>query len=92
MLEETQIPKNTKPGKPKRIDYEYIRNEVSNIFVTIEPKGGHREVTVTDRRTRTDFAREIARIISLPRYKDTVKIHLVLDNLNTHFEKSFFET
>lgn len=28
----------------------------------------------------------------MPRYADALKIHFVLDNLNTHFEKSFTET
>lgn len=92
LLEETRHTKNTQPGKPKRIDYEYKRNGTRNLFVTVEPKGGHREVTVTKRRTKQDFAKEIKRVITLPIYRETEKIHFVLDNLNTHFETSFLET
>ena len=83
---------NTKEGSPRKRDYEYKRHGTRNVFVTVEPKGGHREVRVTAHRTRPDFAKEIQRIVDLPRYQDAEKIHLVLDNLNTHFAKSFTET
>lgn len=92
LLKDTRQAKNTKPGKPRRQDYEYERNGTRNIFVTVEPKGGYRTVAVTRHRKRPDFAKEMKRIIELPRYKNTIKIHIVLDNLNTHFEKSFIET
>ena len=58
----------------------------------VEPKGGHREITVTQHRKKPDFAREVERISTLRRYRSASKIHLVVDNLNTHFEKSFVET
>lgn len=92
LLEETRPTQNTKAGKTRRSDYEYTRNGTRNLFVTVEPRGGHREVTVTKRRTKQDFAQEIKRVINLPRYRNAEKIHVVLDNLNTHFEKSFLET
>jgi transposase len=83
---------HTKERTPRKRDYEYVRNGTDNIFLAVEPKGGRREAKVTKRRTRTDFATEIKRIVELPCYRKTKKIHIVLDNLNTHFEKSFFET
>ena len=92
LIEETRETRHTKAGKTRRKDYEYKRNGTRNIFVTVEPKGGHREATVTKRRTKQDFAKEVKRLINLPRYKDADIIHFVLDNLNTHFEKSFLET
>jgi hypothetical protein len=81
-----------KEGCVRRRDYEYVRNGTANIFMTVEPKGGYRTALVTTRRTRTDFAHEIRRIIQLPRYKNATTIHIVLDNLNTHFEKSLTDT
>ena len=92
LIEDTRVVKNTTEGKPRRRDYEYKRNGTRNIFVTIEPRGGHREVQVTEHRKMPDFAKEMKRIIELPRYENATKIHIVLDNLNTHFEKSFQET
>ncbi len=92
LIAETRPSRNTKAGTPRRKDYEYRRNGTRNIFVTTEPKGGHREVTVTAHRKRPDFAREIKRITELSRYETADTIHIVLDNLNTHFVKSFLET
>jgi hypothetical protein len=92
LLDDARPPKPCAPGKPRRTDYEYIRGGTVNVFMTVEPKGGYRRAVVTARRTRTDFAYEIKRIIRLPRYKDARKIHIVLDNLNTHFEKSLIDT
>ena len=31
-----------RPGQPKRVDYEYIRKGVVNIFMATEPLAGHR--------------------------------------------------
>ena len=92
LLQDTRPIQHTREGRVRRRDYEYRRNGTKNIFVTVEPKGGWRGVTVTNRRTRKDFAKEVKRIIELPRYKRATTIHLVCDNLNTHFEKSFLLT
>lgn len=92
LLKDTKKTKQTQEGKPRKRDYEYERNGTKNIFVTVEPKGGYRSVSVTERRTREDFAKEIERIINLKRYREAKRIHIVLDNLNTHFEKSITET
>jgi hypothetical protein len=77
---------------PRKRDYEYTRGGTANIFLAVEPKGGWREAEVTKRRTRIDFAREVRRIACLPRYRKARRLHLVLDNLNTHFALSFYET
>lgn len=77
---------------PRKRDYEYTRNGTANIFLAVEPKGGKRTARVTARRTRADFAKEIRRIVLMPRYRRAKTIHLVLDNLNTHSRASFFET
>lgn len=91
LLEDTRTTLPTRRGIARQRDYEYKRNGTKNIFVTVEPHGGHREVTVTDRRTRKDFAEEIQRIISFPRYEKMTMIHIVLDNVNTHNEVSLIE-
>lgn len=82
----------TDTGTPRRRDDEYHRNGTRNIFLAVEPKGGFRTVAVTERRTKSDFAKEIERIIELPRYREANTMHIVLDNLNTHFQASFIET
>ena len=88
LIKDTRAGRNTGEGEPRRNDYEYKRNGVRNVFLAVEPKGGYRSVRVTARRTKEDFAKEIRRIIALRRYRNAKKIHIVLDNLNIHFEGS----
>ena len=92
MLENTRKSIPAKQGSIKRTDYEYKRHGTAKIFVSVEPKGKFRKTKVTKRKTKQDFAKKIKRIIRLKRYNSAKKIHIVLDNLNTHFEKSFYET
>jgi hypothetical protein len=47
-------------------------------------------VEVTARRTKCDFVKFIVRLVETV-YAKAQKIHLVLDNLNTHFRGSFVE-
>lgn len=91
LLQDTMPVSPTKPGKPRRRDYEYKRHGTRNIFCSVEPRGGHREITDTKRRTKRDFAFEIRRIVTTT-YQKAKKIHFVLDNLNTHCRKSLRET
>jgi hypothetical protein len=44
---------------------------------------GKRHVTVTEHRTRKDWAMEIKQMLD-ERYPDAIKVRLVMDNLNTH--------
>lgn len=80
--------KSGKSGKPRREDYEYKRWGTANLFVCIEPKVGRRQIRVTDRRTAKDFAKYIRYLVTVA-YKDADKIHLTIDNLNTHKNESF---
>jgi hypothetical protein len=91
LLEDSRQPIPMKPGRVKKYDYEYRRKGTCNIFVAVEPKAGKHFIKVTDRRTRQDFAKFIKWLVDV-KYKSAKKIKLVLDNLNTHFEKSFYET
>ena len=79
-----------KPGHSAKQDYEYRRKGTRNIFVAVEPKGGHREAAVTARRTKVDFVRFVEGLLSTV-YAGARTLHLVLDNLNTHFRTSFEE-
>lgn len=78
------------PGRAKRIDAEYKRNGTSNIFMTFEPLSGYREVQVTNRRTRNDFALVMKDLVDSERYCEAEKITLVLDNLNIHSKGSLY--
>ena len=88
LLEQTRRPIPVAPGQVAKEDYEYKRAGTRNLFVAVEPKAGHREVAVTRRRTKPDFV-AFVRYLAREVYAQARKIHLVLDNLNTHFRASF---
>lgn len=86
-LMEIRVPIPGKPGKPRRIDYEYKRNGTCNLFVAIEPKANRRIVRVTTHRTKIEYAYFLKYLVTVV-YKDAEKIILVEDNLNIHHESS----
>jgi DDE superfamily endonuclease len=90
LVGETRVPVPAAPGRPVRYDYEYERHGVSNLFLFVEPLRGWRQVTVTDRRTKTDWAHAIKDLVD-GHYPDAERIVLVLDNLNTHGLGSLYE-
>ena len=81
MVTQTHIP--CKPGQPEKIDYEYERNGVANVFMISEPLAGKRETIVNGTRTAIDFA-NVLKFTSDVMYPHTEKIVVVTDNLNTH--------
>jgi len=91
LLEDSRPPFPMKPGSIKKCDYEYCRRGTCNIFVAVEPKSGKHHIKVTDTRTKRDFAHFMKWLID-KKYKTAKKVMLVLDNLNTHFAQSFYET
>jgi hypothetical protein len=91
MIGEVRQPIPCAPGQPVRIDYEYERMGVAEIFMEVEPLAGRRHVAVRERRTRTDWAFQIKEMLD-ERYPDATKVRLVMDNLNTHNIASLYET
>ncbi len=79
------------PGRVTRLDDEYVRNGVAEIFLEVEPLTGRRHVAVTEHRTRKDWAWWIKGMLD-ERYPDAARVRLVLDNLNTHCIASLYET
>jgi len=91
LISGTRQPIKMSEGKVQKIDYEYKRNDTRNIFVAVEPKAGKHFLKVTRTRTKVDFAKFIKEL-AYGIYSQAEKILVVLDNLNTHFVKSFYET
>ena len=91
LVGEVHEPIPGKPGQPKRIDDEYVRHGVAEIFMEVEPLAGKRHVEITERRTRKDWARQIKSMLD-EHYPQAVKVRLVMDNLNTHNIASLYET
>ena len=91
MIGEVRGPILCAPGRPARIDDEYVRNGVAEIFMEVEPLAGKRHVAVTEHRARKDWAMQIKQMLD-ERYSGAIKIRLVMDNLNTHGIASLYET
>lgn len=90
LIREMRLPQPAVPGQVARYDYEYERCGVCNIFLAVEPLGGQRVVRVTERKTKSDWARFLEHIARL--HPEAEKITLVMDNLNTHGPGALYET
>jgi hypothetical protein len=87
LVEETRVP--CASGEAEKVDSEYRRNGVADVFVAVEPLAGVRHTTVTETRTAIDFANVVKNLSDI--YADAEKITLVTDNLNTHTPASFYK-
>jgi hypothetical protein len=79
------------PGRPARVDHEYVRNGVAEVFLEVEPLTGKRHVVATEHRARKDWAWWIKGMLD-ERYPNAVQVCLILDNLNTHCLASLYKT
>jgi len=89
-LIETVREEKMQQGKEARVDYEYIRHGVVNIFMANEPLKGRRLVEVTKLKTKIDWANFIKRIAD-EMYPIAKRITLVMDNFGTHTIGAFYE-
>ena len=89
LLLETKVPLPATKEHGLRVDYEYERNGTASIFMFAEPLTGFRQATARDRRTKEDWAREVAHLLDT-RYAHSEKIVLVCDQLNTHTKGAFY--
>ncbi len=90
LLADKRDPQPVQSGRVARQDYEYKRNGTVNVFRAIEPKAGRHFTKVTPNRKKPKFAAFVKSIVRA--YPKAKKIHLVMDNLNTHKEGSLIET
>lgn len=88
LVEEVKQPIKATKKHPLRVDYEYKRAGVANIFMFAEPLAGWRHVSVRERKTKVDWAIEMAGLLE-GRYADCEKVIVVCDNLNTHTMGAF---
>jgi hypothetical protein len=88
LIRDSRAPLSMKPGETAKHDYEYVRAGTCNVFVAVEPKGGRRVLEVTERRTTPEFVGFVRQLLERT-YASARTVHLVLDNLNTHFRSCF---
>jgi hypothetical protein len=89
LLGDVLMPIPMKPGRVERQDYHYKRNGTCAVLMAVEPLAGRRVATVTERKTKKDYAKYMKALAAS--YQDADKIVLVQDNLNTHNPSSFYE-
>jgi len=91
LLGESLQPIPMKPGRPRKEDYEYVRQGTCSIFIFTEPLAAWRHVHASARRTKKDWALQIQELLEVY-YPQAKRIRLVMDNLNTHAISSLYET
>ena len=91
LIGEARVPVVAKPGKPARVDYEYVRNGTANVFMFFDAHRKWRHAKVTDRRANGDFAHCMRDLVDI-HYADAELIRVVLDNLSTHTAAALYET
>jgi len=84
------MPLPTQLDEVEKYDFEYERAGVSNIFMMSAPLEGWRQVNVTDRHTKIDWAKQIKELVDI-HFPEKRKIVLVMDNLNTHKLSSLYD-
>jgi hypothetical protein len=90
LLKETRTPIPATKAHARRVDYEYARAGTASVFLFCEPLAGWRSVSIRERRTKVDWAFEVAELLRT-RYAEAEKVILVSDNLNTHTKGAFYE-
>ncbi len=91
LISETRKSVPMAKGRETRVDYEYVRHGMVNIFMANEPLKGKRLVEITEFKKKQDWARFIKRIAD-ELYPHADKITLVMDNFKTHSASSLYET
>ncbi|MBY0231865.1 MAG: transposase, partial [Gemmataceae bacterium] len=90
LLKETRVPIPATLEHPRRVDYEYERAGTASLSMSCEPLAGWREVRVRERRTKVDWALEMAALLE-GRHATAGKAVLVCDNLDTRTKGAFHD-
>jgi transposase len=90
LIGEARVPVRAEPGKPRRSDYEYVRNGTANVFMFVDVNRPWRHAKVTDQRTCIDFA-ECMRDLVDDHYPEAERIRVVLDNLSAHSAAALYQ-
>ena len=91
LVGEVRKPLAAWPGRAARHDYdEYERKGTANLFIVCEPLAGWWRISVTDRRTKVDWAHYIKDLADI-HYPHAEKIVLMMGNLNTYTLAALYE-
>ncbi len=89
-LKETRVPIAATTQHGTRVDDEDARNGTARICMCAAPLAGFRHATARPRRTKADWALDVAHILET-RSADWASVTLVGDHLNTHTKGACYE-
>ena len=90
LIAETREPLDAELGQPRRIDYEYERKGVADLFMFLEPLRSWRRVWITPQRRKVEWAWCVKQLLD-EHYPQVERLVLVCDNLNTHTGGALYE-
>jgi hypothetical protein len=90
LIGETRGPLEAAPGQPRRMDYEYERQGVADLFMFFEPLRGWRQVWIAPQRRKVEWAWFVKHLLD-DHYPQVQRVVLVCDNLNTHTGGALYE-
>jgi transposase len=90
LIGEARVPVRAEPGKPARVDYEYVRNGTANVYMFVDVNRPWRHAKVTDQRTCVDFAECMRDLVDV-HYPEAERIRVVLDNLSAHSAGALYQ-
>jgi transposase len=90
LIGEARVPIPAEPGKPRRVDFEYVRNGTANVFMFVDVNRPWRRAKVTDQRTCLDFAECMRDLVDV-HYPEADRIRVVLDNLSAHSAGALYQ-
>jgi len=90
LVSETRQALPMTPGQLEKYDYEYRREGVSNLFMFFAPLQNWRNIKVTERRTKVDWAYCMRDLVDV-HFSQAEKIVVVQDQLNTHSPACLYE-
>jgi len=90
LIGESRQPWPAKPGRLRRVDYEYRRDGTANLFVFLDAQQPWRHVKVTERKTALDFA-QCMHDLAMFHYRQAETIRVVLDNYAAHKPSALYE-
>lgn len=91
LIEHIKAPKGMKSGLCHKVDYEYKRSGVVNIFMFLDRHRGWRKAKATDYKCAVDFAHCMKELVD-EGYPEAKKIRVVLDNFSTHKASALYKT
>ena len=89
LVGEVQAGTSMTPGQVSKVDYEYERKGVANIYLCFDRHRGWRHAKATHTKKAADFAELMRELVDV-HYPAAECIRVVLDNLNTHQPASLY--